>query len=201
VRHGHVEGISPPRYRGRREVPLTDLGRRQAAALGARIAATGGAAAVWTSPAARCIETGAAIAAATGAAASVQPALADLDYGDWTWLTYDDARAADPDLFERWYSAPATVRFPGGESLQDLVLRAGDALRLAAALGAGEGPPLVLVTHDSVIRAMLLQLLDQALSAYRKLTISPCSVTEVELAGAKSEVLGVNATAHLDGLG
>jgi hypothetical protein len=31
VRHGHVEGIEPPRFRGRRELPLTELGQRQAA--------------------------------------------------------------------------------------------------------------------------------------------------------------------------
>jgi probable phosphoglycerate mutase len=200
VRHGHVEGITPPRYRGRRDTPLTDLGRRQAAAVAARIAVAGGAAAVWTSPAARCVETGAAIAAATGAPARIEPSLNDLDYGDWTWLTYEAARAADADLFDRWYSAPATVRFPGGESLQDLLLRAGDALRLAAARGSADGPPLVLVTHDSMVRAMLLQLLDQALSAYRRLVISPCSLTELHLTGAKSEVLGVNATEHLAGV-
>ncbi len=30
VRHGHVEGISPERLRGRAELPLTELGRREA---------------------------------------------------------------------------------------------------------------------------------------------------------------------------
>lgn len=32
VRHGHVEGITPPRFRGRTELPLTALEGRQAAA-------------------------------------------------------------------------------------------------------------------------------------------------------------------------
>ena len=30
VRHGHVRGISPERFRGRAELPLTELGRREA---------------------------------------------------------------------------------------------------------------------------------------------------------------------------
>ena len=30
VRHGHVEGISPERFRGRRDVDLSELGVRQA---------------------------------------------------------------------------------------------------------------------------------------------------------------------------
>ncbi len=102
---------------------------------------------MWTSPVRRCVATGRAIAEATGAKARVVEALNDLDYGDWTWLTYEAARATDPDLYNRWYSAPASVRFPGGESLQDLVLRASDALRLAVAQGVGDGRVLVLVTH------------------------------------------------------
>ena len=200
VRHGYVEGIEPPRFRGRREVPLTELGQRQAAATAGRIAATAKVAAVWTSPVQRCVATGQAIAAATGAPTKVVSALNDLDYGDWTWLTYEAARAADADLFDRWYSAPATVRFPGGESLQDLVLRAGDAMRQAAADAVGDDQVLVLVTHDSVGRAMLMQALDQPLSAYRRLVMSPCSISEIDAAGAATQVLGVNATEHLAGL-
>ncbi len=200
VRHGHVDGIEPPRFRGRRETPLTGLGQRQAAATAARIARAWKPAAVWTSPVQRCVATGRAIAEATGAAATAIEALNDLDYGAWTWLTHEAARAADPDLYERWRTAPASVRFPGGESLQDLVLRAGDALRLAAAQDPGEGRALVLVTHDSVARAMLMQALDQPLSAYRRLVFSPCGVTEIEAADGHAQVLGVNATEHLAGL-
>ena len=200
VRHGHVEGIEPPRFRGRCETPLTELGQRQAAATASRIAASAKVAAVWTSPVQRCVATGRAIAAATGAPQQVAAALNDLDYGDWTWLTYEAAKAADPDLFDRWYSAPASVRFPNGESLQDLVLRAGDALRLAAAEGVGEGRVLVLVTHDSLGRAILMQALDQPLSAYRRLVISPCGISEIDAAAGHTQVLGVNATEHLAGL-
>ena len=200
VRHGHVEGIEPPRFRGRCETPLTELGQRQAAATASRIAASAKVAAVWTSPVQRCVATGRAIAEATGAPQQVAAALNDLDYGDWTWLTYEAAKAADPDLFDRWYSAPASVRFPNGESLQDLVLRAGDALRLAAAEDVGEGRVLVLVTHDSLGRAILMQALDQPLSAYRRLVISPCGISEIDAAAGHTQVLGVNATEHLAGL-
>jgi probable phosphoglycerate mutase len=39
TRHGHVEGISPERFRGRTDVPLTELGTAQADALAVRISA------------------------------------------------------------------------------------------------------------------------------------------------------------------
>jgi hypothetical protein len=38
TRHGHVEGISPERFRGRTDLPLTELGQAQAKAVATRIA-------------------------------------------------------------------------------------------------------------------------------------------------------------------
>jgi probable phosphoglycerate mutase len=39
VRHGHVEGITPERFRGRADLPLTSLGQAEAQAVAKRIAA------------------------------------------------------------------------------------------------------------------------------------------------------------------
>ena len=59
VRHGHVEGISPERFRGRAELPLTETGHREADATAKRIAASWRPAAIYTSPLGRSVETGA----------------------------------------------------------------------------------------------------------------------------------------------
>ena len=40
VRHGHVEGITPERFRGRAALPLTEQGRREAEMTAAYIAAS-----------------------------------------------------------------------------------------------------------------------------------------------------------------
>ena len=50
ARHGHVEGITPERFRGRLDLPLTALGRRQIAATSRRINAAWRIAAIYTSP-------------------------------------------------------------------------------------------------------------------------------------------------------
>jgi len=64
TRHGHVGGINPERFRGRTELPLTELGRAQAKAVAARIAKTWNIAKVYTSPMGRCVATGQEIAKA-----------------------------------------------------------------------------------------------------------------------------------------
>jgi phosphoserine phosphatase len=130
TRHGHVEGIKPERFRGRTELPLTELGWAQAKALAARIAKTGNPVKVYTSPMGRCVATGQEIAGACGAACEPIEALNDLDYGQWQWRTFDEVRATWPELFAAWCTTPHLVRFPDGDSLQDLVARTANALRL-----------------------------------------------------------------------
>lgn len=196
IRHGHVEGIEPARFRGRQDIPLTPLGRRQAQASAQRIAAHWRIAAVYSSPLQRCVATAAAIASACAVPSALLEALNDLDYGDWQWQTQAQVRASAPELFERWHSAPQLMRFPGGESLPDLVARVAGAL--GEVLARHGGDTVVLVGHDSVNRALLLQLLDQPLSAYWLLQQHPCGISEVVIDGTQVQVLRVNETAHLD---
>ena len=55
-----------------------------------------------------------------------------------------------------------------------------------------------MVGHDSVNRALLLQLLDQPLAAYWKLAQDPCTLNEVEVEGDTVQVRRINDTSHLD---
>ena len=120
TRHGHVEGIKPERFRGRQPLELTKRGTAEAALVAARIATRWQPSQIYTSPMGRCIATAAAIARATGVAAKTCEDLNDIDYGAWQFKTFADAKAQDPALFAAWFATPQLVRFPNGESLQDL---------------------------------------------------------------------------------
>jgi broad specificity phosphatase PhoE len=198
TRHGHVEGINPRRFRGREDVPLTDLGIAQAKETAARIAATRPPRAIYTSPMSRCVTTATAIGSACGIKAVVVDTLNDLDYGAWQWKTHEEMKKSSGELYAAWRTTPHRFRFPGGESLQDLVARTGEALRYA--LERHRGETVVLVGHDSVNRALLMQILDQPLSAYWRLIFEPCSISEVEFVDGAPWVLRINDTSHLAGL-
>ncbi len=195
TRHGHVDGIKPKRFRGRAELALTELGVRQVRALAARVSTSWKPAAVYTSAMGRCVVTGAAVGEACGVGSSVLEGLTDLDYGQWQMRVQDEVEAEQPELFRLWHTAPHHMRFPGGESLQDLVARTTDALRTVLARHAGQ--TVVMVGHDSVNRALLLQLLDQPLAAYWKLAQDPCCLNEIDVNGGKVEILRINDTATL----
>jgi probable phosphoglycerate mutase len=194
-RHGEVEGISPPRFRGRAELELTQHGTSQAETLAARIAKECTPAAIYSSPLQRCMQTGAAIARATGAALSALDDLIDIDYGSWQWKTHEQVRHETPEDFTRWFNVPWLMRFPSGESLQDLLARTADALRFLAA--RHQQDTVVLIGHEAVNRAMLLQVLDRPLTKYWAISQAPCTINEFDIAPSFIRVIRVDDSAHL----
>jgi phosphoserine phosphatase len=198
TRHGHVEGIKPERFRGRAPLALTARGRAEAAAVAQRIAAGWRPSLIYTSPMGRSIETATAIATACGIAATPCDDLNDIDYGSWQFKTFAEAKALDAALFAAWFAAPHLVRFPNGESLQDLAARVANAVRMVLARHPDE--TLVLVGHDSVNRALLLGFLDLPLSAYWRIDQAPCCLNEIDIGGEKVRIRRINETHHLDAI-
>jgi phosphoserine phosphatase len=195
VRHGHVDGITPERFRGRQDVPLSPRGAEQACAVAECISQRHRPVVVYASPLQRCTQTAAAIGAATGVDVQVLPDLIDLDYGKWQWLTRNEVRTRWPALIEQWDSAPHLVRFPDGDSLQDLIARVSDVLRMV--LDRHPRETVVIVGHDSGNRAVLLQLLDQPISSYWRFTQDPCGLSDIEIALDGARLVTLNDTSHL----
>ncbi|MBV6303492.1 histidine phosphatase family protein [Candidimonas humi] len=201
MRHGHVDGILPARFRGRAELDLSALGKLQAERLAGRVAARFPAAvSLYTSPMGRCRQTAEPLARLLKLEPRPLQGLQDLDYGQWQGLTHEEVKKRWPDLYAGWRGSPQLIRLPGGESLQDLVARTADGLRDVLQRHPGAADVALLVGHDSVNRALLLQLLDQPLSAYWLLAQSPCCINYIEIQGRRVQVRGVNDTAHLEGL-
>jgi phosphoserine phosphatase len=124
VRHGHVEGISPARFRGRADLILTPEGRRQAEATARRIRRSWAPAAIYTSPLGRCRATAEAIGKPLGLSPNALDGLIDIDYGEWQGLTPEEVGRGWPELLETWYQAPHWAAIPGGETLQAVQSRA-----------------------------------------------------------------------------
>jgi len=198
ARHGHVDWLAPERFRGRAELPLSDLGRRQAQAVARYIAATWKPDAVYTSPLGRCRETGAEIAAPFRLELRPVDGLADIDYGEWQGLTRDEAQERWPDETELWFRTPHIAAIPGGETLAALLSRTSAALR--DILWRHPDQTVVLVGHDSVNRVLLLFALEVPLSRYWHLRQEPCAVNELFFDNDSFIIGSINQTQHLSGL-
>jgi probable phosphoglycerate mutase len=195
VRHGHVVGIAPERFRGRADLPLTPEGHRQAEATARRISATWQPTAVYASPLSRSQDTGAAIGRPFGLAPIALPELVDIDYGEWQGLTPDEAKARWPWELDLWYRTPDQAAIPSGETLQEVRTRISSALRTVCAAHPQE--TIVMVGHDSVNRVILLHALDVPLVQYWRIRQHPCALNEIEFGESGFVIVTVNQTDHL----
>ena len=195
VRHGHVEGISPERFRGRADLSLTAEGVKQAEATARSIHATWALTAIYASPLNRAITTAEAIAKPAGLSPISVKGLVDIDYGKWQGLTPDQVKAQWPEALDTWYRAPDWAAIPGGETLQDVLTRAVSALR--EVIQRHPRDTVVLVGHDSVNRVILLHALQLPLSRYWRLAQRPCAINEIDFSENGFVVQTVNETHHL----
>jgi broad specificity phosphatase PhoE len=199
IRHGDVNWHHPERFRGRAELELSDLGRRQARAAALLIATTWRPDAIYTSPLGRCRNTAAAIAGAVRLAAEPLEGLADIDYGVWQGLTREEAARRWPQEIDLWFRAPHLAAIPGGETLASLLARTSAALH--ELLRRHPTATLVIVGHDSVNRVLLLHALGLPLAGYWHLQQDPCGINSLSFADDRFVIRSLNETRHLTGLG
>jgi probable phosphoglycerate mutase len=196
VRHGEVQGITPPRFRGRTQLPLTPKGEQQAELTAAHLLRTGRAGAVWAGPLDRCQRTARIIAQTQGLVPETRATLDDIDYGLWQGHTYAEIEHSDPAGFESWMTHPEDTRIPAADTLQQSSLRAIAAI--AAALAERTDDTIIFVSHDSINRLILLHALDMPLARYHDLEQSPCGISRIQYNGARWKIRSMNETGHLD---
>ena len=148
VRHGETERSITRQHTGRTDIPLTEEGRRQAKRLGARLAREQFHL-VLVSPLKRALET--CRLAGFVDHAELEPDLMEWDYGAYDSLTAVDIRKERPG----W--TPWEGGFPGGETLDDLTVRAD---RVLARIRPVEGD-VALFAHGHILRVVTARWLDQ----------------------------------------
>ena len=197
VRHGQTDHNRDSIALGRDDVPLNELGARQAEALAQRLSAET-IAAVYASPLKRAARTADAIAARHGIPVTIEDGLIEMEVGELDGLTYPDIRERFPGVIERWLGETGPEHpFPGGESLVQVADRAGTVVQRIAAAHPQE--TVVVVTHNFVILCILTRALGLDLARFRRLKHEVAAISVVEFAGNRMTVLSMNDTCHLAG--
>lgn len=182
VRHGETIWHDGNRYTGRTDVPLSENGRRQAAAL-VRWATTATLDALWVSPLSRARDTAAGVAAATGLPPRVDERLVELDFGRGEGLTGAQMSREFPAERKAFQDDPVTHHLPGGEDPVRAVERM---TRCAADIVEAHPDGTVLVIgHSTAHRLLLCRLLGLPLSSYRRVfpVLRNCAITTVRWNG------------------
>jgi probable phosphoglycerate mutase len=120
IRHGETEWNLAGRWQGHADVPLNELGARQAQLVGRRLAREGARFdAIYSSDLARAFQTAWEIGAAVKVPVQLLPPLREIDLGAWSGRTYDEIKQLFPEevaqVEDQWTCKPCLkVNYDGG---------------------------------------------------------------------------------------
>jgi broad specificity phosphatase PhoE len=173
-------------------VGLSARGRLEIAAVADRLAGEK-IEALYASPLQRTRETAEILSARFGLPVGYRDDLIELDFGEWTGLTFDAVR--NDERWRLWSTCRSIATVPGGESMREVQERAVRALfELRQAHRDGTA---VIVSHGDVIRAALLFALGMPLDFYSRIEIGLASLNTIHIDNSGIRVLAVNERPRL----
>lgn len=197
VRHGQTPWNKDKIFRGSKDIPLNDQGREEARLAGEWLKGETIHAA-YTSPLSRSRDTALAIAQHHDLEIQNLPGLSDLCYGDWESLPLTEVKVKYADLYRQWEAAPHTVRFPKGETLEELRVRA-----LAAVDEVVKKHPdqiVLLSAHRAVNKVLIAALIGLDNSHFWRIGQDTTAVNRFLRVGEIWHIMSINDTCHLRGL-
>jgi probable phosphomutase (TIGR03848 family) len=173
-------------------VHLNEVGRTQAQALAQRLAPVE-VAAVYASPLERTLETAEIVAAPHELPVIVREDLGEVRTGRWTGQPLERLRKRH--LWRKVQFVPSVMRFPGGESFQEVQARV--VAELERLCTEYPRQTVAVVSHADVIKVAVAYYVGLHLDLFQRLVIAPASLTALELGGLMPHLLCLNDIGHL----
>ncbi|MEI6777731.1 MAG: histidine phosphatase family protein [Chloroflexales bacterium] len=197
IRHGETDWNLAGRWQGHADVPLNDLGLRQARLLAQRIQSEQiSFDAIYSSDLARAYQTAWELGAAVRVPVQLYPPLREIDLGTWSGMHYDEIRERFPieaKLLEQGQDIPRG----GGETLFALRRRVVEALE--AIIAHRDGETIALVTHGGCIRMLLAHAESFHGDGFVRFPhIGNTSISTLRCAPGDWETLSINDMRHLE---
>ncbi|HUG56136.1 MAG TPA: histidine phosphatase family protein [Candidatus Limnocylindrales bacterium] len=188
VRHGESEANAARIFAGQTDSPLTERGRRQAEAVAETLAPIRFDRVV-SSDLSRCRDTAEAIARRQGLAVEIFPELREIDVGEAAGRAFDELKG-----LPAWTDG-AFVRWPGGESLEQVLTRV--TATIDRIVSASPGRTVCVVGHGGVTRILV----SHYLGLLPRLDRSPATntnITVISTDGLTYRVERLFGADHLD---
>lgn len=163
ARHGSTAWNESPRFRGLADLALSETGVGQAQAL-RDLLAERRFSAVYTSSLRRAVQTAQIIAEPKTLPLRQCEGLRSVDYGRWEGMTEEEAKESDPGLYSDYIERIESVRFPGGETLDELRERA--MAVISEICREYPSQEVVVVSHQVVTRVLLCSFLGVSSAPY-----------------------------------
>ncbi|MDR0616615.1 MAG: histidine phosphatase family protein [Synergistaceae bacterium] len=192
LRHGKPQFPDERKYiYGQTDFPLSEAGRKEAEAIGKALSKV---------PMSRIISSDLARAADTAKivaglqkkkprAPEQDPALREINMGEWDGLTKDDIASGYVDIFRRRGQDVENVTPPGGESLGQLQARGIAAFERIAEESRSLGNILI-VAHGAIMWSIVSGLFDMPIGGLYRFGLDYCGVHLIEHCGETERLWG-----------
>ena len=195
VRHGETIWNAESRAQGSRNVALSETGRQQAHLLAERIQHYA-IDKIISSDLDRAYETGKILGETLGLEVEKLEALKEMNFGAWEGLTISEIQAKYSAHYTIWRNKPHDAEIPDGESLIRVQKRGLDSINRIVEDNANKN--IVVVSHGTMIKAIILGILDIDLSYFYKIKQDNTSMNIIEYKSYGPVVVTLNDIAHLD---
>lgn len=195
LRHGRTSANADGILAGDSPVGLDAVGEAQARSAGTRLMGVNFHAVV-TSPLSRCRQTLA--LAVPSATPSVESGLTECGYGEWTGRKLGEL--TEEPLWKTIQQHPASVTFPGGESMAAMSARAVAAVRRWNETVGPTGIWLA-CTHGDIIKSIVADALGMHLDQFQRIHAAPGSLTVIRYTPERPFLMRMSDDAAPIGLG
>lgn len=197
VRHGETTWNADSRAQGSKDVALSERGRAQAKLLAKRMK-NYHIDCIFSSNLTRAHETATIIAEEFQYEVNQIHDFREMSFGAWEGLTHVEIKESYGDHFEIWRNQPQKAQIPGGEMLIDVQKRGLQALHQLVT--QYENQSILIVSHGTALKTILLGLLDIDLSYFYKIRQDNTCINLVEFRDYGPVVVTLNDTAHLENI-
>jgi broad specificity phosphatase PhoE len=194
VRHGRTAWNADKRFQGHTDVALDEEGRAQARALAALLAGDRIDTAT-SSDLARAVETARVVLAPRDLALRLDPDWREMRFGEWEGLTWEQIRAANPQLDPAAHAAVKAYAPGGGETFAELCVRVARGVERVVAETPDDGIALV-ATHAGPLHALLEVLLGESERVALQVRFLTASITRFRRVNGMWTLARLNQTAR-----
>ena len=166
VRHGETDFNLTHRFQGRIDIPLNEEGKSQAQALALALKDEP-LTAIYSSPLLRAMETARSIMSFHPSTPFFEEeGLIEMDLGELDGKQAGNWISQHQEFYKTWRTTPSHLKMPGGESLEEVQIRAMDTLERITKPYL-PGSTLLLCSHNFVNRTIICHALSLPLDRFR----------------------------------
>ena len=197
VRHGETAWNKEEIFRGRTDISLNEIGFREAELVGEYLKGKD-IHVIYSSPLSRARETARRIAQVFNLKVQPLEGITDMSFGKWEGRPLKEVQIHDRELYRQWIEQPHLLKLPGGESLDEVRVRAMAALE--EVIQYHHEKNLVLVSHRVINKVIICGILGIDNSHFWQIGQDTAAINLIQYKEGKYRLSLLNETCHLKSL-